>query len=39
MKRARFVYRSAVNGLEAVQRVESETFDAIIMGKSRVRPS
>lgn len=33
MKKAGFAYESAVNGLEAVQKAESETFQAIIMGK------
>ena len=33
MKKAGFAYESAVNGLEAVQKAESETFRAIIMGK------
>ncbi|EIT75824.1 sensor histidine kinase/response regulator, putative [Aspergillus oryzae 100-8] len=32
MKKAGFAYESAVNGLEAVQKAESETFQAIIMG-------
>ncbi|KAB8226434.1 hypothetical protein BDV33DRAFT_1172 [Aspergillus novoparasiticus] len=33
MKKAGFAYESAVNGLEAVQKAENETFQAIIMGK------
>ncbi|KAB8206669.1 hypothetical protein BDV34DRAFT_80749 [Aspergillus parasiticus] len=34
MKKAGFAYESAVNGLEAVQKAESETFQAIIMDLS-----
>ncbi|KAE8371821.1 hypothetical protein BDV26DRAFT_298434 [Aspergillus bertholletiae] len=34
MKKAGFAYESAVNGLEALQKVESETFRAIIMDLS-----
>ncbi|GAB1207557.1 hypothetical protein APSETT445_006277 [Aspergillus pseudonomiae] len=34
MKKAGFAYESAVNGLEAVQKAESETFRAIIMDLS-----
>ncbi|KAE8143000.1 hypothetical protein BDV38DRAFT_95588 [Aspergillus pseudotamarii] len=34
MKKAGFCYESAVNGLEAVQKAESETFQAIIMDLS-----
>jgi hypothetical protein len=37
MEKAGFTYQSAVNGLEAVQKVEGETFHAIIMGKLRLR--
>ena len=33
MKKAGISYESAINGLEAVQKAESETFQAIIMGK------
>jgi hypothetical protein len=35
MRKAGFAYQSAMNGLEAVHKVEGETFHAIIMGKSK----
>ncbi|KAE8345478.1 hypothetical protein BDV24DRAFT_148085 [Aspergillus arachidicola] len=36
MKKAGFAYESAVNGLEAVQKAENETFQAIIMALTAV---